>query len=119
MTSTAPVSKATDRDSGVSLAELVAFPVVGGLVLALTLGGLRWLPERVWLDILKANKTPTSRMEGDVSVWTGTPEHIAETMLSYRKVGFRPVGIMRRYWRDTHGRWRDGLLLDLLAGELT
>ena len=33
-------------------------------------------------------RTPTSRMEGDVSVWTGTPEQIAETMLSYRKVGF-------------------------------
>lgn len=38
---------------------------------------------------------------------------------AYQRVGFRPVGIMRRYWRDTHGRWRDGLLLDLLAGELT
>ena len=44
--------------------------------------------ERVFLDLLAANKTPTSRMEGDVSVWTGTPEQIAETMLGYRKVGF-------------------------------
>ena len=44
--------------------------------------------ERVYLDILAANRTPTSRMEGDVSVWTGTPEQIAETMLGYRKVGF-------------------------------
>jgi alkanesulfonate monooxygenase SsuD/methylene tetrahydromethanopterin reductase-like flavin-dependent oxidoreductase (luciferase family) len=44
--------------------------------------------ERAWLDILAANKTPTSRMEGDVSVWTGTPEQIAETMLAYRAVGF-------------------------------
>jgi alkanesulfonate monooxygenase SsuD/methylene tetrahydromethanopterin reductase-like flavin-dependent oxidoreductase (luciferase family) len=44
--------------------------------------------ERVYLDILAANKTPTSRMEGDVSVWTGTPEQIAETMLAYREVGF-------------------------------
>jgi aminoglycoside 6'-N-acetyltransferase len=38
---------------------------------------------------------------------------------AYRRVGFRPVGIMRQYWRDTTGRWRDGLLLDLLADELT
>jgi aminoglycoside 6'-N-acetyltransferase len=37
---------------------------------------------------------------------------------AYRRVGFRDVGIMRRYWRDTDGRWRDGLLLDLLVGEL-
>jgi aminoglycoside 6'-N-acetyltransferase len=36
----------------------------------------------------------------------------------YRRLGFREVGIMRRYWRDPHGVWQDGLLLDLLAGEL-
>ena len=36
----------------------------------------------------------------------------------YERVGFRRVGIMRRYWRDAAGEWRDGLLLDLLAGEL-
>jgi alkanesulfonate monooxygenase SsuD/methylene tetrahydromethanopterin reductase-like flavin-dependent oxidoreductase (luciferase family) len=44
--------------------------------------------ERVYLDALAFNKTPVSRMEGDVSVWTGTPEQVAETMLAYRKVGF-------------------------------
>jgi alkanesulfonate monooxygenase SsuD/methylene tetrahydromethanopterin reductase-like flavin-dependent oxidoreductase (luciferase family) len=43
---------------------------------------------RVYLDLLEANRTPTSRMEGDVSVWVGTPEQIAETMRGYRKVGF-------------------------------
>jgi len=36
----------------------------------------------------------------------------------YKKVGFRPVGIMREYWCDPDGVWRDGLLLDLLASEL-
>ncbi|HSD03270.1 MAG TPA: GNAT family protein [Gaiellales bacterium] len=36
----------------------------------------------------------------------------------YERVGFRRVGIMRRYWRDPAGGWQDGLLLDLLAGEL-
>lgn len=44
--------------------------------------------QRVYADILVTNRTPASRMEGDVSVWTGTPEQIAETMVSYRKVGF-------------------------------
>jgi alkanesulfonate monooxygenase SsuD/methylene tetrahydromethanopterin reductase-like flavin-dependent oxidoreductase (luciferase family) len=44
--------------------------------------------ERAWLDILAKNRTPTSRMEGDASVWTGTAQQIAETILSYRKVGF-------------------------------
>lgn len=37
----------------------------------------------------------------------------------YEKVGFRPVGVLRRYWRDRDGTWRDGLLMDLLAEELT
>jgi aminoglycoside 6'-N-acetyltransferase len=36
---------------------------------------------------------------------------------AYRKVGFRPVGVMRRYERHGDG-WRDGLLMDLLAEEL-
>lgn len=36
---------------------------------------------------------------------------------SYEKVGFRPVGIMREYWRSPEGAWRDGLLMDLLAPE--
>jgi aminoglycoside 6'-N-acetyltransferase len=38
---------------------------------------------------------------------------------SYRKVGFRTVGVMRQYERDADGVWRDGLLMDLLRGELT
>lgn len=39
---------------------------------------------------------------------------------SYRKVGFQPVGIMRAYGRDHRtGGWADGLLVDLLADELT
>ncbi len=37
---------------------------------------------------------------------------------SYASVGFRPVGVMRRYWRSPDGTWRDGLLMDLLAEEL-
>jgi RimJ/RimL family protein N-acetyltransferase len=38
---------------------------------------------------------------------------------SYSAVGFRPVGIMRRYERDAGGSgWHDGLLMDLLAEEL-
>lgn len=36
----------------------------------------------------------------------------------YRRVGFQPVGVMRSYERTLDDRWRDGLLMDLLAGEL-
>ena len=44
--------------------------------------------ERVYRSLLEANRTPLSRMDGDESVWVGTPEQIAETMVAYRKVGF-------------------------------
>jgi aminoglycoside 6'-N-acetyltransferase len=37
----------------------------------------------------------------------------------YEKVGFRPVGIMRRYERGPDGTFRDGLLMDLLPEELS
>ena len=38
---------------------------------------------------------------------------------SYTAVGFRPVGVMRRYERDADGGgWHDALLMDLLAEEL-
>jgi len=37
---------------------------------------------------------------------------------SYERVGFRPVGVMRRYERGGDGTWHDGLLMDLVQGEL-
>jgi aminoglycoside 6'-N-acetyltransferase len=38
----------------------------------------------------------------------------------YAAVGFRPVGVMREYERDVTGAgWHDGLLMDMLAAELT
>ncbi|MFK0293286.1 aminoglycoside 6'-N-acetyltransferase [Streptomyces sp. NPDC090442] len=44
----------------------------------------------------------------------------AAAIRSYGKVGFKPVGIMRAYARDHRtGTWQDGLLMDLLADELT
>jgi aminoglycoside 6'-N-acetyltransferase len=42
----------------------------------------------------------------------------AAAIRCYSKVGFRPVGIMRRYERGSDGTWHDGLLMDLLAEEL-
>jgi aminoglycoside 6'-N-acetyltransferase len=42
----------------------------------------------------------------------------AAAIRTYEKVGFRPVGVMRRYERDLDGGgWHDGLLMELLAGE--
>lgn len=37
---------------------------------------------------------------------------------AYEKVGFQRVGVLRRYWRDPQGQWRDGLLMDILDDDL-
>ena len=42
----------------------------------------------------------------------------ARAIRSYERVGFRPVGTMRRYERGLDGTWHDGLLMDLLKEEL-
>jgi aminoglycoside 6'-N-acetyltransferase len=42
----------------------------------------------------------------------------AAAIRAYEKVGFRPVGVMRKYERLPGGDWHDGLLMDLLADEL-
>ncbi len=36
---------------------------------------------------------------------------------AYERVGFRAVGIMRKYERGPGGVWRDGLLMDMLEEE--
>ncbi|GEL17730.1 GNAT family N-acetyltransferase [Pseudonocardia asaccharolytica DSM 44247 = NBRC 16224] len=43
--------------------------------------------------------------------------HNERAIRSYRRVGFEPVGVMRRYERGTDGSWHDALLMDLLREE--
>lgn len=42
----------------------------------------------------------------------------APAIRCYTKVGFRPVGIMRKAERGNDGTWHDSLLMDMLADEL-
>ena len=42
----------------------------------------------------------------------------ARAIRCYERVGVRPVGVMREYERGPDGTWHDGLLMDMLAGEL-
>jgi aminoglycoside 6'-N-acetyltransferase len=41
----------------------------------------------------------------------------ARAIATYRKLGFRPVGVMRQYERGADGCWHDGLLMDLLRSK--
>lgn len=43
----------------------------------------------------------------------------ATAIKAYAALGFKPVGVMRRYERGPEGDWHDGLLMDLLADELS
>jgi aminoglycoside 6'-N-acetyltransferase len=43
----------------------------------------------------------------------------ARAIAVYQSIGFKPVGIMRRYERGSDGLWHDGLLMDMLAEELS
>lgn len=42
----------------------------------------------------------------------------ARAIRAYEKVGFKPIGVARRYERGDDGTWHDNLLMDLLADEL-
>jgi aminoglycoside 6'-N-acetyltransferase len=42
----------------------------------------------------------------------------ATAIRCYEKVGFRPVGVMRRYEQGPEGTWHDGVLMELLAEDL-
>jgi aminoglycoside 6'-N-acetyltransferase len=37
----------------------------------------------------------------------------------YEKAGFRRVGVMRQYWLGPDRTWQDGVLLDLLASDVS
>jgi aminoglycoside 6'-N-acetyltransferase len=41
----------------------------------------------------------------------------ARAIRCYTAVGFRPVGVLRRYERGADGVWHDGLLMDLVVEE--
>ena len=43
----------------------------------------------------------------------------ARAIATYASIGFKPVGVLRRYERGPDGSWHDGLLMDLLAEELS
>ncbi len=43
----------------------------------------------------------------------------ARAIVAYKKVGFKPIGVMRQYELGADGKWRDALLMDLLADEVT
>jgi aminoglycoside 6'-N-acetyltransferase len=67
---------------------------------------LRTLARHLFLDHGHHRLVIDPAVDNDVAIRT------------YTKVGFRPVGVMRRYERAPDGTWHDNLLMDMLAEEL-
>jgi aminoglycoside 6'-N-acetyltransferase len=44
--------------------------------------------------------------------------HNARAIRAYERVGFKRVGVLREYEGSRDGTWHDGLLMDMLVGEL-
>ena len=78
------------------MAELRVEATAGGGMVTVVLDGMKNL-HRITIDPAAANTA---------------------AIRAYEKVGFRPVGVMRSYERGPDGTWHDGLLMELLAGEV-
>ncbi|HSS94823.1 MAG TPA: GNAT family protein [Candidatus Dormibacteraeota bacterium] len=58
------------------------------------------------------------RVRGHHRLTIDPAAHNTRAIRAYERVGFRPVGIMRKYERGLDGSWHDGLLMEMLAEEL-
>jgi aminoglycoside 6'-N-acetyltransferase len=128
----ADASDLADRDDGVAVWAIEQEGVVVGLVQAHEETDPRY--RHAGIDIVLASAAQDRGLGSDavrtVARWLiETRGHHrltidpaasnARAIAAYAKAGFRPVGVMRRYEGDLDGSWHDGLLMDLLADELT
>ena len=125
------LDKARGRDDGVTVFAIVAGAEVAGLIqydeeddpeyrragIDLFLG-TPWHGRGLGADAVRTLARHLVRERGHHRLTIDPAADNLRAIRCYEKVGFRRVGIMRRYWRDSDGVWRDGLLLDLLAEEL-
>jgi aminoglycoside 6'-N-acetyltransferase len=87
----------------------------GGLdiFIATRFQGQGYGPEALWLG---ANWLISDRGHHRLIIDPSTANERA--IATYASLGFKPVGVMRRYERGPDGTWHDGLLMDMLAEEL-
>ena len=79
----------------------------------------RWHGTGVAVDALRTLARHLVTAEGHHRLVIDPAVDNTRAIACYEKVGFRPVGVMRRYERGADGTFHDGLLMDLVAGELT
>ncbi|GAA4530723.1 GNAT family N-acetyltransferase [Amycolatopsis samaneae] len=75
---------------------------------------------RWWGDPDRETDSLLADHDGDEEVTVSAIEFDGGTVgVVQSALGFRPVGVLRQYERGADGTWHDGLLMDLLADELT
>jgi len=77
-----------------------------------------WQGKGIGPDAIKMLATFLIKERGHHRLTIDPAAHNTRAIKAYRNVGFRPVGIMRKYERAPSGEWHDGLLMDLLAEEV-
>ena len=77
-----------------------------------------WQGQGLGPEAIKMLATYLIKERGHHRLTIDPAAHNTRAIKAYRSVGFRPVGIMRKYERGPSGEWHDGLLMDLLAEDL-
>ncbi len=78
----------------------------------------RWHGTGVAVDALRTLARHLVKVQGHHRLTIDPAADNSRAIACYEKVGFRAVGVMRRYERGADGTFHDGLLMDMLADEL-
>ncbi len=78
-----------------------------------------WQGKGLGLDAIRTLAEHLIDARGHHRLTIDPAAHNARAIKAYERVGFKPVGIMRKYELGPNGEWHDGLLMELLAEELT
>jgi aminoglycoside 6'-N-acetyltransferase len=78
-----------------------------------------WQGQGLGTDVVRTLARHLVHEHGHHRIVIDPAAHNARAIHCYEKVGFRAVGRLREYERSPDGTWHDGLLMDLLAAELT
>ena len=78
-----------------------------------------WQGRGLGADAIRTLARHLFQQRGHHRITIDPAAHNQRAIRAYQRVGFRPVGVLRRYERGPDGSWHDGLLMDLLSEDLT
>jgi aminoglycoside 6'-N-acetyltransferase len=77
-----------------------------------------WQGEGLGPDAIRTLAEHLIKVRGHHRLTIDPAAHNTRAIKAYERVGFKPVGVMRKYERGLDAEWHDGLLMELLAEEL-